>query len=527
MSKGVKRRTLLRALAASTMMAASFSLGALDAAAQSTTAGGRNLTIAVQQIPDNHDPVSENTNVNLRVMYSLYDTLVKVDFRNGNKLVPGLATEWKVIDAKTVEFKLRPNVVFHNGDTFDAKDVVATFSPVRLGLDKTVPVESRPFLSGIDRVEVVDNMTVRFQMKTGDAIILSRFAYYPSQIISATALKEAKSYQDFTAMDAGTGPYSLVSHEVGKDVVLKKFDKYWGNPKAAADTVTFTAVPELATRVAGLLSGQFDIITEIGTDEVAQIEANSATGVAGGPVANIRGLFYDCISSPISDPRIRRALNFSIDRETLVLTLYNGRVGIPHDWQMASFGDLYLADRPAAEYNPEKARALLKEAGYNGEEIVYRTLPTYYAKQLETAQILQSMWKAVGFNIKLEVKENWDQATKDTPDRAIIDSSFTGYYSDPLGQFWRRFGPESSYTKQGWWTISPEMQKLGDELTTSTDIKRRREVFGKMLDEFEQDPHGGMLHDLAQFMGVRKDRIELKPLPSEYLDLTTEGVSFK
>lgn len=487
----------------------------------------RDLNIAVQKIPEEYDPVSENSNVCLRVMYSLYDTLVKTDYRDGGKLRPGLATGWKVIGPKTIEFQLRPGVVFHNADTFDAKDVVATFSPVRIGEDKDVPVVSRPFLGGIDRVEVVDQMTVRIHMKHDDAIALIRFANYPSQIISETALKQAKTYQDFTEMDASSGPYRLVRHDIGKKMVLKRFDQYWGDVKAAADMVTFTQVPELSTRIAGLLAGQYDIITEVGTDETAQIEANPNATVVGGPIENIRGLFYDSVGSPLSDSRIRRALNLAIDRETLVKGLYANRVKVPYGWQMATFGHMYLEDRPIPEYNPKKAKELLKEAGYTGEEIVYRTQHGYYTKQGETAQILQSMWKAVGLNIKLEFKENWAQVEADFPERAIIDGSFTAYYPDPMGQFWRRFGPKSAYTEKGYWTISPDMLKMGDELATLIDTTRRREIFTEMLDRFEKDPHGAILHELAGFMGVRKDRLELKPLPSEYLDLTTDGVSFK
>lgn len=493
----------------------------------SNAASAQDLMIAVQGIADNHDPVSENSNINLRVMYSLYDTLVKVDYRNGGKLLPGLATSWNVIDPKTVEFTLRSDVVFHNGDTFDAQDVVATFSPVRLGADKDVPVDSAQFLGGIDRVEVVDAMTVRIHMKADDALALARFSNYPSQIISETALSTAKTYLDFTKMDAGTGAYSLVKDDIGKEIVLQKFDKYWGETKAAADKVTFTVVPELSTRVAGLLSGQFDIITEVGTDEKAQIDANANTTFVGGQIANIRGLFYDSVESPISDPLIRQALNLAIDRESLVKALYAGAVDVPNGWQMNTFGDMYLADRSMPEFNSEKAKTLLEEAGYKGQEIIYRTQAGYYTKQGETAQILQSMWKAVGLNVKLETKENWDQVTADTPDRAITDGSFTAYYPDPMGQFWRRFGPESGYTKRPYWIITPEMEKLGNELATSVDTKRRQEIFGQMLDQFNKDPNGAILHTLAQFMGVRQDRVTLNPISSEYLDLTTDGVSFK
>lgn len=508
-----------------TLLIAILTIGVTLCAGQAG-AFAHDLVVAVQKNPDNHDPVSENSNPNLRLMYSLYDTLVKIDYRHGGILAPDLATSWKVIDPKTIEFHLRPGVLFHNGDTFDAQDVVATFSPVRVGADKTVPVQSQPFFKGIDRVEVIDQMTIRIHMKADDAVAIYRFSTFPSQIISATALEQAKNYAEFTTLDAGSGPYSLVSQKLGGDVVIKKFDKYWGSSQAAADKVTFTVVPELATRIAGLLSGQFDVITEVGADEFRQIEANPNCAIVGGPVQSIRGLIFDSINSPIADPRIRRALNLAIDREALVKSLFMGRTSVPHGWQMETFGDMYLKDRPIPEYNPQQAKELLKEAGYSGQQIVYRTQQGYYTKQGETAQILQSMWKAVGVNVKLEFKENWGQVLADTPDRAIIDADSGAYYPDPMGQFWRRMGL-GEFADAHFWTVQPEMLKLGEELARSIDTERRRVVFAKMLDNFEQDPHAGILFGTPMFMGTRKDRLSMAPLPYAYLDLTTDGITFK
>ncbi len=484
------------------------------------------LKVAVQAVPASIDPASENSNVSLRVIYSVYDTLVKTDFRDGGKLKPALATSWTIIDAKTVEFKLRPNVKFHNGETLSADDIVATFSPVRIGLDPNIPVESKAFLGGIDHVEIVDPLTVRIHMKKNDAIILQRFANFPSQIISAAALKSSASYQDFAAKAIGTGPYKLKSFKPGDKVVLEKFEGYWGEPKAAADEVTFSVVPELSTRVAGLVSGQFDLITEVGPDDIKQIDAGKNTKVVGGPILNILCLFYDSTNDVLADPRIREALNLSIDRVKLVNSFYGGRTEVPHGWQMPSFGDMYLADRPLPEYNLQKAKALLKEAGYNGAEIVYRTR-NYYTKQIETAQILQSMWKAAGLNIKLEIKENGAQVFADDDRRMIVDGSFSAYYPDPLGQFWRRFGQDTTYANGKYWKVDPDMVAMGDELATSIDTARRREIFGKMLDKFDKEPNGAVLYDLAAFMGERSDRVSLRVLPNEYLDLTTDGLSFK
>lgn len=494
------------------------------------SAQAEDLSIAVQKIPDSLDPALENSNVNQRIMWSLFNTLVTVDYRNEGKMVPGLASEWEVINPRTVEFKLREGVTFHNGDTLDAQDVAYTFSPERLqreGGSGGSTVVTRPFLGGIDNVEVVDPMTVRITMEEPDAIIVQRFANYPSQILSKEGLQEAGSQEEYSKHPIGTGPYRLTDYKLGDYVTLEAFDDYWGEGKAAAEKVTFTVVPEVSTRIAGLRSGQFDIITEVGPDSIEQINTAPNTEVVGGPVENIRGLIYDSTNDILDDPRIRLALNLAIDRQAIVDSLYHGRTEVPQGWQLKIFGDMFLADRSTPDRDPERARALLEEAGYDGEEIIYRTQNAYYTNEIETAQILQSMWAEVGLNVTLDVKETWSQVMEDTEDRHVFNGSFTAYYPDPMGQFWRRFGPNGGWAQEEVFEIDPEMERLGETLATSTDLEERRRIFGEMLDTFAADPDGAALHLLTQFFGVNTDRIELDPMPTLYLDLTTSGVSFQ
>ncbi|WP_312528839.1 ABC transporter substrate-binding protein [Paracoccus sp. (in: a-proteobacteria)] len=292
----------------------------------STTASAADLTIAVQDIPDVLDPPYDNSNVNERIMLSLFDTLISTDYRDGGKLKPGLATEWKVIDPQTIEFKLRPGVTFHNGDSFDAKDVAFTFSELRTGQDPNASgaVLSKPFLGGIDKVEIIDPLTVRIHMRQPDALIVQRFANYPSQIVSKKGFDDAGSPEAFAKNPVGSGPYRLAAFNLGENVVLEANDGYWQGRVAAADKVTFTVVPEVSTRLAGLLSGQFDIVTEINPDNFQQIEQAANAAVVGGAVENIRGVVYDSADSVLSDPRIREALDLAIDRDMIVKALYNG-----------------------------------------------------------------------------------------------------------------------------------------------------------------------------------------------------------
>ena len=521
--KSIKLLLTFKALAALLIVA-------VAVAAAPAMSHARDLTIAVQKLPDVLEPALENSNVHLRVMYSIFETLVKTDYRDGGKLKPGLATAWKIESPRSILFTLRKGVKYHNGEELTAEDVAWAFSPERLSVKggtggNTVVV--KPFLGNVKGGEVIDRYTVRIHMKKDDALILQRFANYPAQIGSKKGFEAAGSdWSKWAKKPIGTGPYKVQEFVFGEKLVLVPFEGYWGEHRAAAGKVTFVVVPEVATRIAGLRSGQFDIVTEIGPDFIEEIEKAQGVGIVGGPILNIRGLIFDSTNDVLDDPRIRRALKLAIDRQAIVDTLYGGKTVVTKGWQMDVFGDMYLSERSKEEYNPEKAKQLLKEAGYKGEEIVYPTQQGYYTNQGETAQILAAMWKKVGLNVKINMVENWSQVYADDPKRGIFDGSFTAYYPDPVGQIWRRFGSRSGWVSRGIYKNNEEFLKLGAELESNPDTKVRRKVFTQLLDNFEMDPHGTTLHALTQFYGKRDD-VMWEPYPTQYMNLTTAELGFK
>jgi peptide/nickel transport system substrate-binding protein len=322
----------------------------------------------------------------------------------------------------------------------------------------------------------------------------------------------------------GTGPYQLVEFKPGEMQKYKRFDGYWGD-KAPADTLTFKVVPELAARVAGLFTGEYDIITEVTPDQIEAVNANKGTEVVGGAILNIRVLLFDTRNPVLKDPRVRQALAYAIDRQLIVDSLYGGRTKVPQGMQMDVFGDMFIPEHKALPYDPDKARALLKEAGYKGEEISYRYLQDYYTAEVSTAQVLASMWKEVGFNIKLELKENWGQIEDKESDagRGIINSSNGAYFPDPIGQVYRLFGPNGDVQPPGWWK-NDEFNKMGEILMT-TDQAARRAAFAKMLDIFEQDPPGTYLHQLTMFYGKRKD-LKWAPTYRAFMDFRAGALAF-
>ena len=391
-------RTITACLAAGLAMGG---LGAMPAQA----ADKPDIVVAVADNPPTLEPGKELSNVGTRITYSVFDTLIRRDFLSGEggggaKLVPSLATSWERIDDTTLEVKLREGVTFHNGAAFNADDVVFTFSPERLiGEDSPLP-QGRAYFGVLDRVEKLDDYTVRFVTKAPDPLLEQRLASWASWIVDKDDWLEKAEGKSFAQFPVGTGPYMLDEYRADQYIRLDAFDQYWaGEPTAA--TVTFRRVPEPAARIAGLVSGEFDIVTNVAPDQIAQIDAYDDIETRSVVLANSHVLVYNTDHPVLADKRIRQAMNLAIDRKLLVEALWNGNAVVPNGHQYPEYGDMYQADRPGFGYDPDKARQLLEEAGYNGEAIVYSTEPQYYLNALPAAQAILEMWKAVGINAEL------------------------------------------------------------------------------------------------------------------------------
>jgi peptide/nickel transport system substrate-binding protein len=206
-------------------------------------------------------------------------------------------------------------------------------------------------------------------------------------------------------------------------------------------------------------------------------------------------------------------------------SLYHGATRATAAYQHPAFGPLHDPARIGTTFDPDLARRLLKEAGYKGEPTPYRTHPGYYTLQLPTAQVLQEMWKAVGLNVQLEVKENWTQIF--APEgRGIRDWSNSVLFQDPAGALSRLYGPrgpvQGSYKE---WT-NAAFNADCDILETSLDVAERRAAFARMQDIYETaDPPGTVLHDLVMLYGKKKS-IAWQPYPAEFMDFGPGNLSF-
>ena len=514
----------LKKTAIATLLASCALLG------QNAWASQANMVIAMPLLPTTVEPQGINNNAIDRVMSSVYDTLIRANSKTG-ALEPGLALSWKRISADTVEFKLRRDVKFHDGTPFTADDVVFSFGPERFSSEKA---PGRPaaweFLGGLKSVKKIDNYTVRVTMKTPDPLIELRFSARMSEIISEDGFKKAGSWENWVKKPIGSGPYKIVSFKTSNRLELVRNDQYWGD-KGAAQKVSFVEVPELSARVAGLRSGEFDIITEVPPDQIKPLSSDGKVNVVGGPIANVYGMVFDTQSSEVmKNPKLRQAILHAIDRDLLVSALFANKTTAANSFQLKMFGDLYLSDLDQKLYDPAKAKALLKEANYKGEPIIWKIQTGYYTLEMTVSQAVASMLKSVGLNVELQVKENWSQVEASGKDRMINNASFSAYFNDPASQLWRRMKPKSSWDNMGYLNTSGQAYKTfqvnGEILETNTDLAQRKAAWAQMLQAFAQDPQACPLYALPMIYATQRN-VTWTPGTDGRMDLTADSLSFK
>lgn len=510
----VSRRTLLQGAAAAGAAAA---VGPLAGPARAQTTQKRELNVAQGGDIAYLDPHLSTSSNDIRVSFNIYDNLTSR--RPDGKLVPGLATEWKLQGQTSWVFKLRPGVKFHNGDPLTSADV-------KFSIDRTLDTTLKgnrvsTVLTTVDRVETPDAATVIVHTKKPDPLLPARLGFYGGQIVPKKYV-ESVGPDTFNQKPVGSGPLRFVSWTKDDRVVLEANGDYWGG-KPDFDRLVLRAVPEMAPRVAALVKGEVDIITQLPPDQGERVKANASTTVAGALYGGLYVLAVNSKVKPLDNPLVKQALALAIDRELIIKELWRGRGVVPSG--MIAKGDNHFdASLPPLAYNPKEAKERLKKAGYKNEEVFIETTAGYLAGDKPMAEAVQAMWKDVGVNAKVEVIEYSVRSQK------MRDKSFKGmYWSDPTstlrdpdGMVWRLIGPGGP---QDYWR-HPEFDEMGAAARFSVDEKFRDEAYKKMTKVFlEHFPWIPVIQPYEDY-GLQK-YVEWTPDPLQQLEIRRFNFKFR
>lgn len=485
----------------------------------------RILTIAVPELPPTLEPANELSNVGTRVTYSIFDTLIRRDFLStpdggGSALKPHLAESWERSGPRELVVRLRRGVKFHNGDALTSDDVAFTFAEGRLWGSRPSIAEGPAYFGVLESVEALDAYTVRFRTRVPDVLLEHRLASWASWIVNRRAY-QALGMDGFGQAPVGTGPYRVKRMARDQVYELEAFDEYWGG-RPTARAVHFRAIPQLASRIAGLSAGEFDIVTNVPPDQIQVIERARDAEARSVVLANSHLLTFDERGPAMGDRRVRQALSLAIDRQLLVDGLWLGRAVVPPSHNYPEFGQMYLQGR-GFRHDPPRARQLLRDAGYRGEPIVYRAHPNYYTRSLDAAQVLVEMWKAVGINASLQVIENFSQMQ--AAGQQVGQWSNSTRFPDPLGALWVSWGPAGGPQRRREWTSTAAFNAAGAALESETDPARRRALFAGMLDAWEEECPGTILYQPLETYGVRKS-VRWRPYTFYFMDLRPDNLGF-
>jgi len=364
------------------------------------------------------DPHVFNTGTNFVLMHQMYETLVNRT-RDG-KLQPLLATEWKMLpsDPTVWEFKLRPNVKFHDGTALTAKDVV--FS---LNRAMTPPSNMTAYVQSVKEVKKVDDHTVDVILKGPSPVVLRELTEARIMNKAWAEKHNATKSQDYAAKEEnyasrnanGTGPFVMESWQPDVKVTLKKNPNWWDKPRGNIDEVVFTPIKSAATRSAALISGQVDFVVDPPPQDLARMKANADLKLVEGAENRTIYLGLDQFrdelpgagtpgKNPLKDQRVRQALYQAIDsaglhsRTMRNLSVPAGTMVAPmvHGWSKA-------LDERAAKYDVEAAKKLLADAGYPQGFALKLDCPNdRYVNDEAICQAVTAMWTRIGVKTTLQ-----------------------------------------------------------------------------------------------------------------------------
>jgi len=379
-----------------------------------SAAQAQSITIAVEAPITSVDPHYHNLSPNNGLADVIFGALVDYDERVRPQ--PGLAVSWRAVDDTTWEFRLRPNVRFHNGNPFTAEDVAFTLA--RVPQVPNSPSSFATFTRPITGVEIVDPLTIRFRTATPYPLIVTDLA---SVRILNRATHEGATTEDFNSgrVAIGAGPYRLVSFRQGDRVELERFEGYWG-PAPAYQRATLRMIPNNAARTAALLAGDVDAIAAVPTSDLARIRADQRFTISEADSVRIIYLALDhsrdanspgiqdnegrpiADRNPLRDVRVRRALSMAIDRAAISARVMEG-TSIPAGQFLPEGTYAYVPELRPTPFDLEGARRLLAEAGYpNGFRITLAGPNDRYVNDARIIQAIGQMWTRAGVRTAVE-----------------------------------------------------------------------------------------------------------------------------
>ncbi len=441
--------------------------------------------------------------------WQMYDSLVWINDKG--LIEPALAESWEVSeDGTEYTFQLRQDVTFHNGEPFNAGAVVFSWERASTG-----DFEYSHHWQEASLVEEIDDYTVKITTPEPNALFLSTVADNWAMI--PPGYFQEVGQDGFNEHPMGTGPFIFVEWVKGDHITMKANPNYWREGVPKIETVIFRPIPESATRVAAIQTGEVDIVHRLSSEEAQSLLGVENVKVIKYPQARIYYIAFNNLTTgldqPTMDPKVRQAMNYAVDINTIIDALFDG-FAKPAIGYVAT-DELGYDNAEPFGYDPDKTRELLTEAGYPDGFSMDMACPAgAYTHFEEVCEAVAGYLGEVGIEVNLEIMESghyWDlEANKELP------PLFGDSWSAVGGEAYRRLagalgGVDSSYS--AWY--DEEIARLLDEIKVTIDQEARAELYKELQVYMRENPPFIYLYEPVTFEAVNTRVQNYKPRGAE------------
>jgi len=460
------------ATAAGTARPSAATAAATQAAAEKIQRGGT-LTVALDSNLKNLDPLLSSLVVDRQVMYQIYDSLVTIG--PDLKIQPGLADSWDTSDPKAIVFHLHPGVKFHDGTDCDA-------TAVKWNIDRILNTPSSPRLSEISSVasvDVIDPLTVRFNLKAPAAQLLAALVDRAGMIVSPTAAQ--KGGQNFTTnpLNGGTGPFRFVEWQQDDHITVERNPNYWrkgsdGQALPYLDKIVYRVIVDENQRLNNLKTGSIDVCYRPPAKDIASIKKDANFVYGQVPALDYAGILLNTAAPPFNVPALRQAVAYAIDREQILQTVLYG-LGVVSNGPVAPPMPAYDPNFVAFPYDPAKAKQKLQEGGMpNGFSFTINITAGSPATEQE-AELIKDELSKVGITMNI-VAEEFTKLIDDAAQHKF-QASLQGWSGriDPDGNMYTQFhtGGGLNYGQYS----NPQVDDLLDQARQTYDQEKRNQLY--------------------------------------------------
>ena len=478
--------------------------GSSEPAAQPAADHPNEITVGIaQDLDESLDPHKAVAAGTKEVMFNVFEGLMKPTPEGD--LIPAVAEKYEVSNDQLVyTFTIRDGIKFHNGQPVTAGDVVNSITrciePSEAGVLAVEP------LSAVEKVTGMDERTVQIRLKEPNTEFL---AYLTLAILPA-------EYDGQDTAPVGTGPFKFVSRAAQDNIVLERFDDYWGE-KAYLDKVTYKIIENADSILMSLQSGAVDLFAHLTSTQVAQL--GDDFNIEEGTMNLVQAMYLNHAEKPFDDVRVRQALCCAIDRQQILDLAFDGYGSLIGSSMYPAFGK-YFDDSLTNYYthDVEKAKALLADAGYPDGFSMTITVPSNYQPHIDTAQVIVEQLKEVGITAEI-LPVTWESWLNDTYVGRQFQATVVGVDASTMTAraLLERFTSTAGNNFINY--SSPLYDSLFVKATSSGGDEAQTEFYKEMEADLTKNAANVYIQDLADLVAVRKGLEGVRFYPIYVLDL--------